>query len=58
MATSDLCYMTASEALTLFRKKKLSPVELMKAVIKRAEKTEPKVNALRLCRPWRPWPST
>lgn len=46
MATSDLCYMTASEALTLFRKKKLSPVELMKAVIKRAEKTEPKVNAL------------
>lgn len=46
MATSDLCYMTASEALALFRKKKLSPVELMKAVIKRAEKTEAKVNAL------------
>ncbi len=46
MATTDLCYITATEALALFRKKKLSPVELMKAVIKRAEKTEPKVNAL------------
>ena len=46
MATTDLCYLTAAEALALFRKKKLSPVELMKAVIKRAEQTEPKVNAL------------
>ena len=46
MATTDLCYLTATEALALFRKKKLSPVELMKAVIKRAEQTEPKVNAL------------
>jgi Asp-tRNA(Asn)/Glu-tRNA(Gln) amidotransferase A subunit family amidase len=46
MATTDLCYLTATEALALFRKKKLSPVELMQAVIKRAEQTEPKVNAL------------
>lgn len=46
MASDDLCYLTAAEALALFKKKKLSPVELMKAVIKRAEKTEPKVNAL------------
>jgi len=46
MASEELCYLTAAEALELFRRKKLSPVELMKAVIKRAEKTEPKVNAL------------
>lgn len=46
MASDDLCYLTAAEALTLFKKKKLSPVELMKAVVKRAQKTEPKVNAL------------
>jgi len=46
MAADDLCYLSAAEALALFRKKQLSPVELMKAVIKRAEKTEPKVNAL------------
>ena len=46
MAADDLCYMGAAEALSLFRKKKLSPVELMKAVIKRAEKVDTKVNAL------------
>lgn len=46
MADKDLCYLTATEALSLFKKKKLSPVELMKAVIKQAEATEGKVNAL------------
>ena len=45
MTDLDLCYMPASTALRLFRKKKLSPVELMQAVIARAEKTKEKVNA-------------
>lgn len=45
MTDLDLCYMPASTALKLFRKKKLSPVELMQAVIARAEKTKEKVNA-------------
>ncbi len=45
MTDLDLCYMPASTALKLFRKKKLSPVELMQAVIGRAEKTRDKVNA-------------
>ena len=45
MTDLDLCYMPASTALELFRKKKLSPVELMQAVIARAEKTRDKVNA-------------
>lgn len=45
MTDLDLCYMPASRALELFRKKKLSPVELMQAVIDRAEKTQDKINA-------------
>jgi Asp-tRNA(Asn)/Glu-tRNA(Gln) amidotransferase A subunit family amidase len=43
---SDLCYLPASEALRLFRERSLSPLELMKAVIARAEAVEPTVNAL------------
>jgi len=41
----DLCYMSATEALALFRARKLSPVELMKAVIARAGAVNKKVNA-------------
>ena len=41
----DLCYLSASDALRLFRARKLSPVELLKAQIERAEKVEPKINA-------------
>ncbi|SMH38001.1 amidase [Mesorhizobium australicum] len=45
MTDLELCYLPATEALALFRKKKLSPVELMTAVIDRAEKTKDKINA-------------
>jgi aspartyl-tRNA(Asn)/glutamyl-tRNA(Gln) amidotransferase subunit A len=45
MITTDLHYMSATEALRLFRARKLSPVELMQAVIDRAEKVEPEINA-------------
>jgi len=45
MSDLDLCYMPATEALSLFAKKKLSPVELMQAVIDRAEATKDAVNA-------------
>ena len=41
----DLCYLSASDALRLFRARKLSPVELLKAQIERAEKVEPTINA-------------
>ena len=41
----DLCYLSATEARRLFRSRKLSPVELMKAVIDQAEKVEPSINA-------------
>lgn len=43
--TEDLHYVSASDALRLFRTKELSPVELMNAVIDRAEKVEPTINA-------------
>ncbi|HEX9447740.1 MAG TPA: amidase, partial [Dongiaceae bacterium] len=45
MSDSDLCYLSASEAQRLFRKRKLSPVELMQAVITRADKVNRRVNA-------------
>jgi Asp-tRNA(Asn)/Glu-tRNA(Gln) amidotransferase A subunit family amidase len=44
MSNDDLCYLSATDALALFRKKKLSPVDLMKALIARAERVNPKVN--------------
>ena len=42
---TDLCYTTASEALALFKARKLSPVELTEAVIARSEAVNPEVNA-------------
>ena len=42
----DLCYMTATEAIDQFKAKKLSPVELMKALLARGEAVNPKLNVL------------
>jgi aspartyl-tRNA(Asn)/glutamyl-tRNA(Gln) amidotransferase subunit A len=41
----ELAYLSATEALALFRARELSPVELMRAVIGRAETVEPVINA-------------
>lgn len=41
----DLHYLSATEGLQLFRARELSPVELVQAVIDRAEKVEPTINA-------------
>lgn len=43
---TELCYLSATEALGRFRARELSPVELMEAVIARAHAVEPTVNAL------------
>jgi Asp-tRNA(Asn)/Glu-tRNA(Gln) amidotransferase A subunit family amidase len=43
--TDDLAYLSAAEALDRFRRRALSPVELMEVVIARAEATEPVINA-------------
>lgn len=42
---SDLHYISASDALTRFANKTLSPVELMEAIITQAEYVEPSINA-------------
>ena len=44
MADTDLCYTSASDALALFKARKLSPVELMRALVARAESIGDKVN--------------
>ena len=41
----DLVYLSATEALRLFRSRELSPVELMTAIIDHSETVEPKINA-------------
>ena len=41
----DLCYMPATEVLARFADRSLSPVEYLEALIRRAEETEPVVNA-------------
>ncbi len=46
MTDLELCYLPATEAIARFKARKLSPVELMRAVIARAEAVEPTVNAL------------
>jgi amidase len=45
-AATELCYLSATEALARFRDRSLSPVELLDGVIARAEAVEPTVNAL------------
>ena len=41
----ELCYLSAGEAMRLFQTRKLSPVELLQALIDRADAVEPKINA-------------
>jgi Asp-tRNA(Asn)/Glu-tRNA(Gln) amidotransferase A subunit family amidase len=43
---SDLAYLSAADALRMFRSRELSPVELMEAVIARTEEVDGEVNAL------------
>ena len=45
MSDIELCYLSATEALSRFRARTLSPVELIQAVIARAQKVEPRINA-------------
>lgn len=44
MTNDELCYLSATSALKLFARRKLSPVELLSAQIARAERINPKIN--------------
>ena len=44
--STDLAYLSATEALARFRDRSLSPVEVTEALIARAAEVEPTVNAL------------
>lgn len=43
---NEICYLTATEAIKAFKQRRLSPVELMNAVIARTEEVNPKLNAV------------
>src|SRR3989475_6552462 len=45
MPSDDLCWMPAAEMAAAIRKKKLSPVEVMRAVLARIERVNPTLNA-------------
>lgn len=45
MTGSELCYLTACDAIELFKSRKLSPVELVSALIRQAERVESVINA-------------
>ena len=45
-ATTDLCYTPATELAALIRAKKLSPVELTRAVLERIDRLNPTLNAV------------
>ncbi|MBE9558976.1 MAG: amidase, partial [Proteobacteria bacterium] len=45
MDRDELCYLPAYRVLELFRAREVSPVELMQAMIARAEDVEPAINA-------------
>ena len=42
----EIFYTSATKILKLFKEKKLSPVELIEAIIKRTEEVNPKINAM------------
>ncbi len=46
MTDQDLCYLTAKEALKLFRARKISPLEVLKAQIARSEAVNPAINCI------------
>jgi Asp-tRNA(Asn)/Glu-tRNA(Gln) amidotransferase A subunit family amidase len=46
MTNDDLCYLSATAAVKLFKSRRLSPVELLAALIARSEKLNPPINCL------------
>ena len=46
MTEDELCYLTAEEALALFRKRSLKPSDLLGALHQRSQKINPAINCL------------
>jgi aspartyl-tRNA(Asn)/glutamyl-tRNA(Gln) amidotransferase subunit A len=46
MCVSEICWMSAIELLAAYKKKKLSPVEVVKALLSRIDEINPKINAI------------
>jgi Asp-tRNA(Asn)/Glu-tRNA(Gln) amidotransferase A subunit family amidase len=44
MTEDEICYLSASSALKLFKARKLSPIDLLNALIKRSERLNPAIN--------------
>ena len=51
MNDTDLCYMSARKLASAYRRRKLSPVEVVDAVLARIEELNPKLNAFCLLLP-------
>jgi Asp-tRNA(Asn)/Glu-tRNA(Gln) amidotransferase A subunit family amidase len=45
MSDTDFCYLSAAEAIAMFRQRSLSPVELMQAIADRSASLEPHIHA-------------
>lgn len=45
MSDDELCYLTATDAIARFKARSLSPVELLQAQQRRADRLEPRINA-------------
>jgi len=46
LAMSEICWMSATELLAAYKKKTLSPVEVVKALLARIDEINPKLNAI------------
>ena len=45
MASDELCWLSATDLATLIRRRKVSPVEVVDAVLERIERLNPQLNA-------------
>ena len=47
MTSDELCWLSATDLAALIRRRKVSPVEVVDAVLDRIERLNPRINAVR-----------